>query len=426
MLLRGKTSKKRLPDHHLEIRRDSVQPQDFKRRPEKNFSTIKEQCFLQYSYFYAVIRSEINWFNFWKSYSMKQETVPSVPATSATLIKKALFVIVATIFLVLIFAYYPNLQNLSVKAAPDSIKADTIETGIDPKPVAPSLSYKEKMAHIINGDSSGKWTISESEPLPGAIFPYRRIIAYYGNLYSKNMGILGELPKPEVLERLREEVRQWQEADSVIEVQPALHYIAVTAQNLPGKGNKYRLRMPFSQIDSVLKMAEQINAIVFVDIQVGLSTLQDEIPQLEKYLRLPNVHLGIDPEFSMKGGEKPGAVIGSFDATDINYTIEYLEKIVKENKLPPKILVVHRFTQAMVKNYRDIKVKPEVQVVMHMDGWGFPAKKINTYKQFIYKEPVDFTGFKIFYKNDTKNNSRLLTPQELLKLKPQPVYIQYQ
>jgi hypothetical protein len=63
---------------------------------------------------------------------------------------------------------------------------------------------------------------------------------------------------------------------------------------------------------------------------------------------------------------------------------------------------------------------------MDMDGWGFPAKKINTYKQFIHREPVEYTGFKLFYKNDTKNDSRLLTPQEVLKLKPQPVYIQYQ
>ena len=357
---------------------------------------------------------------------MKQETVPSVPTRSNTIIKKSLFFAVSTIFLVLIFAYYPNLKNSSVKASTNSIKADTIETGINPKPVEPSLSYKEKMEHVINGDSSGKWTVGKTEPLAGAILPYKRIIAYYGNLYSKNMGILGELPKPEVLEKLQGEVKLWEDADSVIEVQPALHYIAVTAQNLPGKGNKYRLRMPFSQIDSVLKMAEKINAIVFLDIQVGLSTLQDEIPQLEKYLKLPNVHLGIDPEFSMKGGQKPGSVIGVFDATDINYAVEYLEKITKQNNLPPKILVVHRFTQGMVKNYKDIKVKPEVQIVMHMDGWGFPAKKINTYKQFIYREPVDFTGFKIFYKNDTKNNSRLLMPQELLKLKPQPLYIQYQ
>ncbi|TAL51777.1 MAG: hypothetical protein EPN92_00200, partial [Chitinophagaceae bacterium] len=167
-------------------------------------------------------------------------------------------------------------------------------------------------------------------------------------------------------------------------------------------------------------------AIVFLDIQVGLSSLQDEIPQLENYLKLPNVHLGIDPEFSMKSGKRPGTVIGEFDATDINYAAGYLEKMVKENNLTPKILVVHRFTQGMIKKYKEIKIRPEVQIVMNMDGWGIPAKKINTYKQFIYKEPVEFTGFKLFYKNDVKNNGRLLTPNELLKLKPQPVYIQYQ
>ncbi len=359
-------------------------------------------------------------------YSMKQETVPPSPALSNTIIKKSLFVAVATAFLVLIFSYYPYFKNSPVNTSVVAVKKDTLEVGVDAKPVEPSLSYTEKMKHIINGDSSGRWRVGETEPLAGAVLPYKRIIAYYGNLYSKNMGILGELPKKEMLAKLQGEVKQWEEADTLMEVQPALHYICVTAQNSPGKTNKYRLRMPFSQIDSVLKMAEQINAIVFLDIQVALSTLEDEVPQLEKYLKLPNVHLGIDPEFSMKGGQKPGSVIGSFDAADINYTSEYLQKIVKENNLPPKILVVHRFTQGMVKNYKSIKTMPEVQIVMHMDGWGFPAKKINTYKQFIYKEPVEYTGFKLFYKNDTKGNGRLLTPQELLKLKPQPVYIQYQ
>ena len=288
------------------------------------------------------------------------------------------------------------------------------------------LAYKEKMEHIINGDTSGRWTVKAEAPLPGAILPYKRIIAFYGNLYSKQMGILGELPSAEMLEKLQAEVKTWEEADSTIEVQPALHYISVTAQGQPGKGGKYRLRMPFHQIDSVLSMASRINAIVFLDIQVGLSNLQNEIPELEKYLKLPNVHLGIDPEFSMKNGNKPGTVIGKFDATDINYASEYLANLVNENNLPPKILVVHRFTQGMVTDYKKIKIQAAVQLVMHMDGWGGPAKKINTYKQYIYKEPVEYTGFKLFYKNDTKNNGRLLTPGELLKLKPQPVYIQYQ
>jgi hypothetical protein len=240
------------------------------------------------------------------------------------------------------------------------------------------------------------------------------------------MGILGELPRKEMLAKLKQEVANWQKADSVLEVVPALHYIAVTAQVDPGKGGKYRLRMPFHQIDSVLSMAREINALVFIDIQVGLSTLQQELPELEKYLKLPNVHLGIDPEFSMKTGHAPGKVVGSFDAADINYTMDYMTKIVKENNLPPKILVVHRFTQNGVTNYKQIKTRPEVQFVMDMDGWGHPELKIGTYKHFIHKEPVEYTGFKVFYKNDMKKNGRLLTPKEILALKPQPVYIQYQ
>jgi hypothetical protein len=185
--------------------------------------------------------------------------------------------------------------------------------------------------------------------------------------------------------------------------------------------------MPFHQIDSVLSMAKEINALMFLDIQVGLSTLQKEMPEFEKYLKMPHVHFGIDPEFSMKGGQAPGKVVGSFDAADINYATEYLAKIVKENNLPPKILVVHRFTQAMVTNYKQIKLRPEVQIVMDMDGWGHQARKINTYKQFVYKEPVEFTGFKLFYKNDLREaNSHVMTPEEILKLKPQPIYIQYQ
>ena len=355
---------------------------------------------------------------------MNKETAPATVVRSNTIFTKLVFLVVAAIFLALIFAYYPFTGKTQPGNTTVLQKKDTAEK--EKEATVPSFSFKEKLQHMINGDSSGKWPANKSEPLEGALLPYNRIVAFYGNLYSKNMGILGELPKQEMLDKLLQESKQWQDADTMMQVVPALHYIAVTAQNLPGKANKYRLRMPFHQIDSILKMAEQIKAIVFLDIQVGLSTLEEEVPELEKYLKLPHVHLGIDPEFSMKGGQKPGTVIGSFDAADINFTINYLEQIVKDNNLPPKVLVIHRFTQGMVKNYKDIKLKPQVQIVMDMDGWGHPAKKINTYKQFIYREPVEYTGFKIFYKNDTKNMGRLLTHKELLNLKPRPVYIQYQ
>jgi len=313
------------------------------------------------------------------------------------------------------------------KTSVDSVSKAEEEVATAPAtPVLDTALYDQMMAHMVNGDTSGRWPVKGPYPLPGAILPFKRVIAYYGNLYSKQMGALGEFPRKEMLAKLMKEVEVWQKADSTVETVPALHYIAVTAQGAPGKGNTYRLRMPFHQIDSVLSMAKEINALVFLDIQVGLSTVQSELPEFEKYLKMPNVHFGIDPEFSMKGGEKPGKVIGSFNAADINYVTDYLAKLVRENNLPPKMLVVHRFTRPMVKDYKDIKLRPEVQIIMDMDGWGIQAKKLSTYDAFIYKEPVQFTGFKLFYKNDTKQGDALFKPEQLLKLKPQPIYIQYQ
>ena len=169
------------------------------------------------------------------------------------------------------------------------------------------------------------------------------------------------------------------------------------------------------------------NAIVFLDIQVAQSNVRNEVPLLEKYLKMPQVHLAIDPEFSMKEGHIPGRKIGTMDESDINFCSEYLAKLVKENNLSPKILIVHRFTQGMVRNYKNIVLHPEVQIVMNMDGWGEPTLKYSTYKRYINQEPVQFTGFKLFYKNDLKKPPhRMLTPQELMKLKPLPIYIQYQ
>lgn len=306
-------------------------------------------------------------------------------------------------------------------AANDSVKP------VPQPPVLDTALFDKMNAHAANGDTTGKWPVKAPYPVPGAILPFKRVVSYYGNFYSKKMGILGELPEAEMLAKLNEEVKKWAAADSLTEVVPALHYIAVTAQGSPGKDGKYRLRMPHSQIDSTLKKSEKINAITFVDVQVGLSTVQQEIPLFEKYLIRPDMHLGIDPEFSMKGGQKPGTVIGSFNADDINYVSGYLAELVRKHNLPPKILVVHRFTQNMVTGYKQIITRPEVQIVMDMDGWGMQARKVNTYRQFIYKEPVHFAGYKLFYKNDFREpNSRIMTPEEVLKLTPKPLYIQYQ
>lgn len=271
------------------------------------------------------------------------------------------------------------------------------------------------------------WPVKTVYPNAGAILPFKRIVAYYGNFYSKDMGILGEYPADVVLAKLASTTAQWTAADPTTPALPAIHYIATVAQAGAGREGKYILRMPDDQIDHALDLANRMHGILFLDIQVGKSTLERELPLLEKYLRMPQVHLAIDPEFSMKYGNAPGTVIGTFDAADINYAARYLAELVQKNHLPPKILIVHRFTQAMVTNYQDIQPLPEVQIVVDMDGWGSKDLKRGTYAHVIVPEPVQFTGVKIFYKNDIKPPSTgLFTADEVLELTPAPIYIQYQ
>jgi hypothetical protein len=382
--------------------------------------------------------------------------------------KRSYIFLIAILFLASIsFFLFPEFFSSVVSYKNDQARKEEVNTIQPEKPVAPvvltlnTLAYDKKLAEIANNppdpivydsvkniieDKNGKlvtkitkipaspqpvkthlWPVKTVYPNEGAILPFNRIIAYYGNLYSTKMGVLGEYPETQMLVKLNAEVKKWEIADPATPVIPALHYIAVVAQGAPGDSGKYRLRMPDSEIDKVLKMAAKINAIVFLDIQVGFSNVQTEVPLLEKYLKLPNVHLAIDPEFSMKTGIRPGKVVGTLDATDINFASNYLANLVKENNLTPKILIIHRYTQKMVTNYKQIKTMPEVQIIMNMDGWGGQAKKIGTYKNFIYPEPVQFTGFKLFYKNDVLSpGTTLMTPESLLKLNPQPVYIQYQ
>ena len=327
---------------------------------------------------------------------------------------------------------------LSCNNQPSSVKQKPVASATKTDQQAPQIDYSKKqpvdtaeynkiVKALANGDSTGKWPAKAPYPLAGAILPFHRIVAFYGNLYSKKMGVLGEYPRDEMLKKLKGEVANWHKADTTLPIIPALHYIAVTAQGAPGKDGNYRARMPYSQIDTMLNWSKMINGLVFLDVQVGHSTVQQEVPLLEKYLAMPTVHLGIDPEFSMKNGERPGTKIGTYNASDINFVIDYLAGIVRKNNIPPKILIVHRFTEGMVRGFRDIKKVPEVEIVMDMDGWGDKILKKSSYMLYEQRDPVQFTGFKLFYKNDIRKDPKgMYTPAEVLRFTPKPIYIQYQ
>jgi hypothetical protein len=266
-------------------------------------------------------------------------------------------------------------------------------------------------------------------PLDGSVLPSHRIVAFYGNPLGKRMGVLGEYPVDVMLAKLDTMTDEWQRADPDTPVQPALQLIAVTAQASPGGDGMYRLRMNTALIEKVYGWAQRKHALLFLDVQLGKSTVQQELPRLMPFLSRPDVHLAIDPEFSMhyrREGMAPGKVIGQMDAKDVNWVSEQLRQLVTEKQLPPKVLVIHRFRTEMVSNAKKIQLDPHVQIVMDMDGFGPPWQKFESYRDYIDADPVEFTGFKIFFHQDAQGRHRLLTPLEVLGLRPAPLYIQYQ
>jgi hypothetical protein len=257
---------------------------------------------------------------------------------------------------------------------------------------------------------------------PGAILPHKRVIAYYGTPRSTRMGILGQIPPEEMFKRLEAQAAEYEKADPATPVQPALELIATVAQADPGRDGMYRARMSDATLEMVYEWAKAKGWILILDIQIGRSTVAKEIEVYRKFLERPEVHLALDPEFAMKADQIPGKKIGTLDANDINYASTWLARIVEEKQLPPKILVIHRFTRPMVTNHASIVLDPRVQIVMHMDGFGAPRLKLSSHKAYIESEPVQWVGFKVFYKNDKP----IMSPSEVVRVRPVPLFISYQ
>ena len=140
-------------------------------------------------------------------------------------------------------------QAVDSVAVRDSVKADSIAAAdLDRKAPAPLDSAAAKKITYRAGENPDYarrmgWPVDGPAPLPGAILPAKRIVAYYGNPLSKRMGALGEYEPQDMLNRLDKEVAAWRAADPATPVQPALHLIAVVAQADAGPSGKYRTIM---------------------------------------------------------------------------------------------------------------------------------------------------------------------------------------
>ena len=284
------------------------------------------------------------------------------------------------------------------------------------------------LAALAQGCAASSTRSGAAPPGRGAgrdsLLPAHRIVAFYGHPLDAKLGMLGQLPAGVMLDSLARTAAAWQAADPGRRVRPALHLIAAVALGDPGRDSMYRLRTAASVIALVAGWARERHWLLFLDLQVGRSTVGAEVAHLLPFLARPEVHLGLDPEFDTHGDSLPGHGIGTMDASEVNDAVRLLAGLVSDSGLPPKLLVVHRFTGPMLTHVELIAHNPRVQVVLDMDGFGTPTAKRWSWTNYIVGAPIPYTGFKLFL--DPALDFPLMTPAEVLQLRPVPLYIQYQ
>lgn len=257
------------------------------------------------------------------------------------------------------------------------------------------------------------------QPAPGPDpLTETQVLSYYGNPYTADMGILGELPPETLVETLKAHAQVYDSLNGPRGVQPALHLVYATAQSDPGREGLYLLYVDGETLREYIQLACENGLLIFLDLQIGRSDVQSELTKILPYLEQPHVHAALDPEFAMPQGEVPGESIGSLDAADVNAAQTLLQDFLGEGDLPDKVLIVHQFTQNMLTNPELIDNLPRVKLVIDMDGFG--PSEIKRVKYGWYAAPAEYSGFKLFFRHDTD----LMSEQEVLELNPDVIIYQ--
>lgn len=254
------------------------------------------------------------------------------------------------------------------------------------------------------------------------LLPTYRILSYYGFPGEENMGILGEHDMDRLLELLRQQAAEYEAIDDR-PYKLAFEVIASVAQQYEGADGDHLAYIGTETLQEYIDFTAANGLLLILDVQFGRRNVQQELEAMAPYLAYPHVHLALDPEFAVGPDEVPGTVIGSIDAADIAYAQRELARISAENGLPPKLLIVHQFTDSSITNREAIQPVPGVQFVLEVDGFGTPEEKRGTYAWLTRGETFDFHGFKLWYNGQ---DDPLMTPQEVLDLLPQPDLIIYQ
>ena len=288
------------------------------------------------------------------------------------------------------------------------IKQNIPVTSIPPKwePLFPSALWlknapiqQEVLIYTVKTKEEMEASLKFDESKLQSVLLNNDIFALYGKPGAYTMGILGRYSPEEIEPIMNEFAATYDEVNNERGLIPAFYLIYGTCW--PG-GDIGILRM--STVKKYIEFAAERGWYVFIDHQIGKYTVEQAMNAILPFLKYPNVHLALDPEWHTT---EPMKVIGSVTGDEINKAQEMMDKYIKENNITGR----------------------RVQLIHCADGFGSPQLKKDSYAYNALAQNIPLKSFKLFSKPTVAGagyDQPMMTPEEVFSLNPRPYLIMYQ
>jgi hypothetical protein len=263
-------------------------------------------------------------------------------------------------------------------------------------------------------------TLPPPPELPGGgrrLFPRYTVVGFYG---MQGLDVLGAGEPDAVAQRLLKVARPY--ARPGRPVLPMFELIATVAHPFPTPSGLYRTHQEDEIVQRYLEAVRDIDGVLVLDVQPGRDDFVASLRHWERYLRQPDVGIALDPEFAMGPGQVPGTHLGRTNADAINRASAYVAGIVRRHRLPEKLFMIHQFHDSMLRgDKKQVAVRPGLAMTWNADGFGVRSAKLDDYRSYT-RDRRFHPGLKLFYENDVD----LMSPREVMRLKPVPRVVNYQ
>ncbi len=253
-----------------------------------------------------------------------------------------------------------------------------------------------------------------------SILPRYRVVGYYGGPDGPMLGVLGAADPDTIAAQIEQTAAAF--AGYGRPVQPAMELIATVASPCTAATPLCTRPTPDAAIRRYLNAAHRHRMLLILDFQPGRGQFLPQVQAVQRFLLDPSVSVALDPEWKLHPGQYPMQVIGSAAAASINPVAGYLSGLVRRAHLPDKLLVLHQFRLSMLPDRSDITTAAGVEEVIQDDGFGSQAEKLATWAALAIPDPPFHAGFKLFFHQD----ATLMTPAQVMALRPQPELITYE